>query len=62
MKEIIMKHFALALSVLAVLSLSACANGSGWTPMSDGRTAGQSVVDNSTGSKADGAFSRSLRK
>lgn len=60
MKEIIMKRFTLALSVLAVLSLTACANGAGWTPMSDGRTAGQSVVDNS--SKADGAFSRSLRK
>ena len=58
-----MKRFTLALSVLAVLSLAACANGGSWTPMSDGRTAGTSTVENAPmKSKADKTFSESQHK
>ncbi len=55
-----MKRFTLALSMFAVLSLAACANGSGWTPMSGGRTAGEGTVASSH--HADKTFSKSLHK
>lgn len=56
-----MKRFTLALSLVAVLSLAACANGSGWTPMSGGRTAGEGNVQSSSNA-ADKTFSKSLHK
>jgi hypothetical protein len=56
-----MKHTLIALSVLAVMSVSACANNGTWTPMSSGRTAGEGTVQQSH-TKADKTFSESLRK
>ncbi len=57
-----MKRSILALSVLVVLGLSACANGGSWTPMSGGRTAGDGTVETMHSTKADSTFSQSLRK
>jgi hypothetical protein len=57
-----MKRFTLALSMLAVLSLAACANGGSWTPMGAGRTAGEGQVDNSAPAKADKTFNQSSHK
>jgi len=60
-----MKRFTLALSVFAVLSLAACANGGTWTPMSDGRTAGEGTVEKSApvkSHKADKTFSKAQHK
>lgn len=60
-----MKRFTLALSVLAVLSLSACANGGSWTPQSDGRTAGTGTVEKSVpapSKKADRTFNKAMHK
>lgn len=58
-----MKNATLAFAMLAVLSLSACANGGSWTPMSGGRTAGEGTVENApVMRKADTSFSGSLRK
>lgn len=55
-----MKRSLLVLSLLAVLSVSACNNGNGsWTPMSGGRTAGEGQVETH---KADTAVSHALRK
>lgn len=56
-----MKNATLALSVVAILTLSACANGGSWTPMSGGRTAGEGQVEQ-VEHKADSAFSNSLHK
>lgn len=57
-----MKNATLAFAMLAVLSLSACANGTGtWTPQADGRTAGNGQVEK-TAHHADTTFSNSLRK
>ena len=71
-EEMNMKRFALALSVLSVLGLTACAATPGtWTPMSDGRTAGKPVVDNTVKapaktskkkSKADTTFNKAMHK
>ena len=57
-----MKRSMLVLSLLAVLSVSACnSNGNGtWTPMSGGRTAGEGQVEQTH--KADTAVSHALRK
>ena len=57
-----MKRSLLVLSLLAVLSVSACnSNGNGtWTPMSGGRTAGEGQVEQVH--KADTAVSHALRK
>jgi hypothetical protein len=60
-----MKSFKMALSVLAVLALSACANtgATSGSPVCDGRTAGKCAEG--TGkykSRADASMSRSLRK
>jgi hypothetical protein len=56
-----MKRSMLVLSLLAVLSVSACnSNGGNWTPMSGGRTAGEGQVE--TTHKADTAVSHALRK
>lgn len=60
-----MKHFTLALSLVAVMALTACANGTNWTPVCNGRTAGKCVPDTKSKTKkhkADAAFSKSLRK
>jgi hypothetical protein len=58
-----MNRFKLALAMFAVLTVSACANGGSWTPMSEGRTAGKGTVENSAvDHKADSTFSKSLRK
>jgi hypothetical protein len=57
-----MKRTLIALSVLAVLSVSACANTGTWTPMSAGRTAGEGNVETTQTNKADKTFSQSLRK
>jgi hypothetical protein len=57
-----MKRFTLALSLVAVLALSACANGGTWTPMSDGRTAGSGTVEKVAPSKADKTFNQSMHK
>lgn len=60
-----MKKSMIALSMLAVLSVSACAGHNGtWTPMSAGRTAGEGTVEEYRPAprKADTTFSHSLRK
>lgn len=60
-----MKRFTMALSVLAVMGLTACTNGGTWTPMSAGRTAGDGTVEKSTpdvSKKADKAFNKSMHK
>lgn len=60
-----MKYSIIALSMVAVLGLSACANGGTWTPMSDGRTAGEGTVQKAAPApmhKADKTFSKALRK
>jgi hypothetical protein len=54
-----MKYSLLALSLLAVLSVSACNNGGSWTPMSGGRTAGEGTQQTT---QADTAVSHGLRK
>ena len=58
-----MKRSMIALSLVAVLAVSACSShGGSWTPMSEGRTAGKGTVENSKGGKAERVFSNSLRK
>src|SRR5262245_20623220 len=59
-----MKRFTLALSLVALLGLAACANGGSWAPMSDGRTAGEGTVDKSApaNSKADKTFNKAMHK
>jgi hypothetical protein len=60
-----MKTTMIALSMLAVLAVSACSNthNGTWTPMSAGRTAGEGTVDTyKPVKKADKTFSHSLRK
>lgn len=58
-----MKRSMIALSVLAVLTVSACTHGGTWTPMSAGRTAGEGTVESyQPAKKADKTFSNSLRK
>ena len=63
-----MKRFTLALSVLAVLALSACANGGTWSPVCNGRTAGNCAPDKKEAPvkkskhKADATFNKALRK
>ncbi|MBI1216144.1 MAG: hypothetical protein GC185_10040 [Alphaproteobacteria bacterium] len=60
-----MKYSIIALSMVAVLGLSACASGGTWTPMSAGRTAGKGTVEMTKPApmhKADKTFSKALRK
>lgn len=61
-----MKMFTQLLSVAAILTVTACANGTGGeTPICDGRTAGTCVEKGAPmkkKSKADSAFSHSMRK
>ena len=58
-----MKRSIIALSVLAVMTVSACTQCGTWTPMSAGRTAGEGTVDTyQPAKKADKTFSHSLRK
>ncbi|MDD9900422.1 MAG: hypothetical protein OXT65_05545 [Alphaproteobacteria bacterium] len=60
-----MKRMTFALSVLAVLGLSACTTGGTWTPMSEGRTAGHGTVKQAPApkvQKADRAFSHAMHK
>jgi hypothetical protein len=58
-----MKRFTLALTVLSVLSLAACTNGGAWTPMADGRTAGEGPVKAAPmKKKADKTFSKAMHK
>jgi hypothetical protein len=54
----------IALSLLAVMAVSACGSHSGtWTPMSAGRTAGEgTLVEKKMPKKAERVFSESLRK
>ena len=58
-----MKRSMIALSVLVLMSVSACTSGGTWTPMSAGRTAGEGTVESyQPAKKADKTFSNSLRK
>jgi len=63
-----MKYSMIALSMVAVMGLSACASGGAWTPMSAGRTAGTGTVTTTKHApmmkmhKADKTFSKALRK
>lgn len=57
-----MKRSFIALSLLAVLSLAACANGTGWTPECGDRTAGKCMKAASGSGKANKAFNQSLHK
>ncbi len=59
-----MKRSILALSMVALLGLSACAaNGGTWTPQADGRTAGKGQVERvKTTHKANSAFNSALHK
>lgn len=58
-----MKYATLAVALVAVLSLSACAgHGGTWTPQSAGRTAGEGQVEQVRTVKADTTFSGTLRK
>lgn len=59
-----MKRSMIALSVLAVMTVSACTHGGSWTPQGAGRTAGEGTVENykPAPKKADKTFSNSLRK
>lgn len=57
-----MKRSMIALSLVAVLAVSACSHGGSWTPMAEGRTAGKGTVENSKSGKAEKVFSNSLRK
>lgn len=59
-----MKRSMIALSVLAIMSVSACTSGGTWTPMSAGRTAGEGTIETykPAPKKADTTFSHSLRK
>lgn len=54
-----MKRSIIALSLLAVLGVSACQNTGTWTPQSGGRTAGASQVEVT---KADTAVHTSMQK
>ena len=54
-----MKNATLAFAMIAVMSLSACAGGGDWTPMSAGRTAGEGQVEHTAPTKADRTFSGS---
>ena len=57
-----MKRFALALSVMAVLGLTACAHGGTWTPEAGGRTAGSGVENAPMKHKADKTFNKAMHK
>lgn len=62
-----MKNAFLALSMIAVLAVSACANGTGtWTPEGAGRTAGEGTFGSAewqpARTQADTSFNSSLRK
>lgn len=54
-----MKRSIIALSLLAVLGVTACQNTGTWTPQSGGRTAGAGQVEVT---KADTAVSKGLQK
>ncbi|HYD18375.1 MAG TPA: hypothetical protein VEF76_07845 [Patescibacteria group bacterium] len=54
-----MKRSMIALSLLAVLSVTACHNTGTWTPQSGGRTAGAGQVEVT---KADTAVHTSMQK
>ena len=53
----------IAVCMLAVVALAGCTGGGGWTPMSDGRTAGKGDVVSTSGShKADKSFNNAMHK